>query len=451
MSTAETNILSGDTPLRKVYIETFGCQMNDNDSLRMFSILKRAGFEKTPFTENADLILLNTCSIREKAEHKVYSTVGKFRKQKESNPSLIIGITGCVAQQEGEKLLKRIPYLDLVLGTQNIHTIGEIVLKILNDKNERLTSIDTYKNIQDGEFEAVIAEEGAIRADVSIMRGCDHFCTFCVVPFVRGREVSRPHKGIISDIEELVSKGVKEVNLLGQNVNSYGKKTNEISFADLLRKVCRVDGLERVRYITSHPADFDDELIEMFGEEEKLCRNLHLPIQSGSQKILDIMRRGHTVEDYLSKVEKLRSLYPDFSLSTDMIVGFPGESDEDFEMTMDVVKQVKYDTMFSFKYSPRPNTKAIEFDGQVPLGLQNERLAKLQELQKEISKERSARLIGKTLNVLVEGISKNNKDELMGRTSCNRVVNFDMAVNCSPGTIVGLKISDAFTNSLRAF
>lgn len=450
----QTNVLE-----KSVFIETFGCQMNENDTDRMLSNLRNLNYKKTLNPKDADLILVNTCSVRDKAEQKVYSLVGRYKNFKKEKPNLIIGISGCVAQQEGEKLLKKIPFIDLVVGTHNIHKISHIVEEI-SENRIRKSETKFYKEIQENEFPTSVSTD-KLKAYVTITRGCDNYCTFCVVPFVRGREVSRTSSSIIEEIKTLSEQGVKEVTLLGQNVNSYGSDANhargekEVSFTELLERVCKIDKIERVRFVTSHPKDISDELIYLFGKEKKLSRSIHLPVQCGSDKLLERMKRLYTVKEYMDKVNLIKKLYKDMAITTDIIVGFPGESEEDFKATMDLVKEVRYDMIFSFNYSPRPNTKALEYTDLVDEDVMKKRLYELQDLQRKIDREKNEALVGMELEVLVEGMSKESSDlsiELSGRTNCNRIVNFSFA-NKNPEQIIGniakVKIKQGFQNSLK--
>lgn len=434
---------------KDVYIETFGCQMNEDDSERLFAFLNEIDFQKTDEPEDADLIILNTCSIREKAEQKVYSTLGRLKALKKKNPDLIIGISGCVAQQEGQRLLKRIPHLDLVIGTHNIHRV-DALLKEVSTKGARVVANELSATISSGEYRPRLRDVKKVKSFVSIMRGCNNFCSYCIVPYVRGSEVSRPSPEILEEVKTLASGGTKEVTLLGQNVNSYGTSGGgDVSFPELLTSVCRVEGIERVRFITSHPKDISMELLELFSAERKLCRNIHLPVQSGSDKVLERMKRGYTADEYLEKVFLLKRLYPGTSISTDIIVGFPGEEERDFEATMEVVKVVEFDSIFSFKYSPRPGTLAAKFTDQVPQDVRSRRLEVLQAEQKQITIKKNKALEGKTVEVLVEGRSKASEDELTGRTPCNRVVNFPGELALA-GSIIEVLITQAYSNSLRA-
>lgn len=432
-----------------VFLETFGCQMNESDSERMLGVLKGLSYARTKDPSEADLILINTCSIRDKAEQKVYSTLGRYKSLKKERPGLVIGVAGCVAQQEGEKLLKRAPHLDIVFGPHNVHKLKELLLQA--DSGRKIVVTEQTEEISPEEYgiEPVELDE---KAFVSIMRGCNNFCAYCIVPYTRGREVSRNSADILREIEGLADKGVKEVTLLGQNVNSYGADGGgDLSFPELLRKVCRIEGISRVRFITSHPKDISGELISLFGEEPKLCRHAHLPVQSGSDSVLAAMGRGYSVKEYLSKVGLLQKLYPEMAITTDIIVGFPGETVADYEATIKLLRTVRFDNIFSFMYSPRPGTRAAGFSGQVPLEERSARLQRLQDEQKEITSERLRALVGRTIEVLIEGESRIDPGELSGRTSCNRVVNFPVpeGLQAGPGCLIEVTVTEAYQNSLR--
>ncbi|MFQ5465070.1 MAG: tRNA (N6-isopentenyl adenosine(37)-C2)-methylthiotransferase MiaB [Thermodesulfobacteriota bacterium] len=458
-------------PGKLVFIETFGCQMNDNDSDRILGFLAPLDYSAAASPDEADLIILNTCSVRDKAEQKVYSMLGRFKGFKGAggagggignsggrggrggSPGVILAVGGCVAQQEGERLLRRVPYLDLVFGPHNIHRLPELLRRIERSRSgagagggERVAATAFNDAIEPGEYAAEQAPAG-VRANVSIMRGCDNFCAYCIVPHTRGREVSRGSLEIVTEVTRLAAAGVREVTLLGQNVNSYGRGTG-VGFPELLRRVAAVDGMERIRFVTSHPRDMSTELIGLFGEEKKLARHLHLPVQSGSDRVLDAMGRGYTRAAYMEKVEALKALYPDMALTTDIIVGFPGETEEDFELTCDLIKTVRYDNIFSFKYSERPGTRAARLGGRVGAGVKARRLRTLQDTQREITMAKNLLLVGTTREVLVEGPSKQNPAELTGRTTCNRIVNFPGAPSLA-GSAADVVVTDAFANSLR--
>lgn len=433
---------------KRLFLTTFGCQMNEKDSERIAGLLKGLDYKLTDRPEKADLILINTCSIREKAEYKLYSTLGRYKRLKQKRGT-IIGVGGCVAQQEGERLLQRIPYLDLVFGTHNIHRLPEMI-KEIEEKKTRVCRTEFYNKLEpDESFTYTIDEESRVKAYVSIMRGCDNFCSYCIVPYVRGRELSRRSEAILREIRDLAEKGVKEVTLLGQNVNSYGKNLrDEISFPELIRRIGEIDGIERIRFTTSHPKDLSEELIYTFAEVEKLCNHIHLPVQSGSNRILKLMKRRYTREEYLRKVERLREVVPDIAITTDCIVGFPTEREEDFEETLSLLREVEFDSLFSFKFSPRPMTEAARMDGQIPEDVKLRRLKILQDLQKAITIKKNKALEGRVVKVLVEGESKRNPAEITGRTTCNRIVNLPGSKDLI-GKIVDVRIEESFTNSLR--
>lgn len=430
---------------RYVFLETFGCLMNDNDSDRLLGFLKDINYIRTEKVERADFIIINTCSIRDKAEQKVYSALGRFKSLKKEKPGLVIGVAGCVAQQNGEALLKRVPYLDVVIGTHNIHRIKEILREV--SVNKRRLAATGFSSGIDGHEYGPRTFEGGVKASVSIMRGCDNYCAYCIVPYTRGREVSRTGADIINEVSALVQGGVKEITLIGQNVNSYGRGTG-LDFTGLLRKVCRVEGISRVRFMTSHPKDFSGDLARLFAEEETLCSHAHLPVQSGSDDVLNRMRRGYTRAQYLEKIAMLRAARPDIAITSDIIVGFPGETDRDFLDTMGLINSVRYDNIFSFMYSPRPLAAAAGFDGQVQLEVKSERLKALQAAQLKITNEKSRALVGKTVEVLVEGVSKASPDEFFGRTSSARAVRFS-ASSAASGSLMDVFVTDAYANSLR--
>ncbi|MBI4948546.1 MAG: tRNA (N6-isopentenyl adenosine(37)-C2)-methylthiotransferase MiaB [Deltaproteobacteria bacterium] len=433
--------------VKRVFLETFGCQMNDNDSERILGFLKNINYTRTSKPTDADLIILNTCSVRDKAEQKVYSALGRFKELKEERPGLILGVAGCVAQQEGKKLLKRAPYLDLVFGPQNIHRLPDLIGEI-SKKRGRLVAVEQSESIDENEYGLLSAADG--RAFVSIMRGCDNFCAYCIVPYTRGREVSRRSADIIGEVSRLAEGGVKEVTLLGQNVNSYGAGGAEVSFPELLRLVARIDGIRRVRFITSHPKDISVGLIRLFGEEPKLARHIHLPVQSGSDRVLKAMGRGYTASHYSSKVRLIKNLHPDISVTTDIIVGFPGETEDEFEETIALLRDLRFDNIFSFMYSPRPLTKAAAFTGHVPADVRSKRLQRLQDAQRCITLERSRELVGRRVEVLLEGASTApGEREFSGRTSCNRIVRFPYE-GVLPDSIVEVVVTEAYPNSLRA-
>ncbi len=429
----------------KYYIRTFGCQMNENDSIQAGILLeKELGMEKVSEPKEADVIIINTCSVREKPERKVFSEAGRIGKLKRKKPDIIFGIMGCVAQEIGNTFLEKLPYLDFVIGTHNIHKLPEII-RAIHEKNEKFCETEFYNEIKSINIPTLPYDRFNLKAYVTIMQGCNNFCSYCIVPFVRGREYSRKSEDIINEIKSLAERGVKEITLLGQNVNSYGKNLqNELTFTELLYKISEIDGIERIRFTTSHPKDFGDDLIDAFVNIKKLCKHLHLPLQSGSTKILKLMNRKYTKEEYLEKVYKLKEKVPDIAISTDIIVGFPYEEDKDFEETLDVMKKVNYITSFSFKYSPRPFSKFEKIDNVLE-EVKLERLKVLQNLQKELTLKHNKGAVGKTFEVLVEGFSK--KNQLTGRLEDNRIVNFEGDEKLI-GKFIKVKITKAFQNSL---
>jgi len=428
-----------------VYIKTFGCQMNVYDSENILKLLASLDYKPTSDPREADIILINTCSVREKSEHKFYSLLGRVKKYRKPG-KVLIGACGCVAQQEGKKLLEKAPYVDIILGTGAIHCLPEL---IDNAHKTGKVQIDTHfydKFVSFSDYHS--PSYSKMKAFVTIMKGCDNFCSFCIVPYVRGREKSRPSKDIITEVRNLVDQGVKEVTLLGQNVNSYSLHcSGEMSFPELLREINRIEGLSRIRFVTSHPKDLSDQLITCFGELEKLCPHIHLPLQSGSTRILKMMNRGYTRDDYLAIINQLRTVRPDIGITTDLIVGFPGETESDFQATLDIITKIGYDEFYSFKYSDRPKTQASRADNNIPEKEKARRLHLVQELQKPITFEKNNQLMGKALEVLVEGPSKNNSQNLTGRSGSNKVVNFE---GCSrlTGKLVQVEIIAVHPHSL---
>jgi tRNA-2-methylthio-N6-dimethylallyladenosine synthase len=439
---------------KRVYIETYGCQMNEHDSERMLRLLEGISYSETKEAKEANLILINTCSVREKPEHKVYSALGRFKELKEEKGT-IIGVAGCVAQQEGKRLLDRIPYLDMVIGTQAIPTLPDLVQKV-EALGQRVCEIGF-----DAEGEYLKTPllprppvAGSIRlvkvkSYVTIMQGCDRFCSFCIVPYVRGRERSRPSHEIIGEVRDLAEMGVKEVCLLGQNVNGYGKGIGgELRFSELLHRINEVNGIERIRFTTSHPADLSEELIQAFSDLPKLCEHIHLPFQSGSSRILKAMHRGYTKESYLEKIDRLREGCPSIALTADVIVGFPGEEERDFEETLELLQRVRFDDLFSFKYSPRKGTRAAQFQDKVEEKVKQDRLSTLQEIQKEITLQKNQELEGCVEEILVEGLSKQSDRDVTGRTRSNKIANFEGGLDLV-GKMVPIKILKAYPHSLR--
>ncbi len=433
----------------KLFIQTHGCQMNEYDSAKMLDVLNDAqGMELTDKPEEADVLLLNTCSIREKAQEKVFHQLGRWRKIKEKNPDVVIGVGGCVASQEGEELQKRAPVVDVVFGPQTLHRLPEMVSEA---RNSRKLVIDTsFPEIEKFDRLPEPKAEG-VTAFVSIMEGCSKYCTFCVVPYTRGEEISRPFDDVIAEVAELAEQGVREVNLLGQNVNAYRGEMHDGELADLamlIHAVSAVDGIERIRYTTSHPVEFSDSLIQAYAEVPELVDHLHLPIQSGSDRILAAMKRGHMAIEYKQKIRKLREIRPRLSLSSDFIIGFPGETDKDFEDTMRLIEDVGFDHSFSFIYSARPGTPAASFPDDVPMDVKKARLYRLQKRLTEMERVISENMVGTTVKVLVDRVSVKNEAEIAGKTENNRTVNFAGNKNLI-GQFVDVKITEALPNSLR--
>jgi tRNA-2-methylthio-N6-dimethylallyladenosine synthase len=430
-----------------LYIQTFGCQMNVHDSEQMAALLAQVGYKMTDNLKLADLILLNTCSIREKAAHKVYSELGRLGKLKEQNPDLIIGVGGCLAQHLGTKFHKKVGHLDFVFGTHNIHRLPQLVAAI-RKKRGKITEVDFHKSLNSiGVFAP--PQSGAVSAFVTIMQGCNNFCAYCVVPYLRGPEMSRPPDDIIEEIKKLADCGIREVTLLGQNVNSYGKTLgNGLNFTALIKKIGKIYGIERIRFTTSHPRDLSEKLINCFAEEEKLCEHIHLPVQSGSNRILALMNRGYTVEEYMKKVDHLRKLSPQISITSDIIVGFPGETQNDYQETIDMMEKIRFDSTFSFKYSERKGTAAQKLEGRIEECEKLRRLKQLQALQDQHTLEANLALEGSQQELLVEGKSKNSENDLMGRTSCWKIVNFKSESELT-GKRVKVKISKVYLHSLR--
>lgn len=423
--------------------------MNEYDSAKMADVLAAShGLEVTNNEQEADVILINTCSIREKAQEKVFSQLGQWRKLKEKNPKVVIGVGGCVASQEGEGIIKRAPFVDMVFGPQTLHRLPSMLDDVRGDKKH---SIDiSFPEIEKFDRLPEPRADGPT-AFVSIMEGCSKYCTFCVVPYTRGEEVSRPFDDVIAEVVMLAEQGVREVNLLGQNVNAYRGPLHEGGFADLallIRYIAQVDSIERIRFTTSHPVEFSDSLIEAYADVPKLASYLHLPVQSGSDRILSAMKRGHTVLEYKQKIRRLRENRPDLALSSDFIVGFPGETDHDHAETMKLIRDLRYDQSFSFIYSRRPGTPASNLPDDISLETKKARLQELQATINEFAAEYSQAMVGSTQKVLVEGPSKKDPNQMAGRTDNNRVVNFDAPARLI-GQFVDVVITEAMSNSLR--
>jgi tRNA-2-methylthio-N6-dimethylallyladenosine synthase len=437
------------TQSKKVFIRTFGCQMNEYDSDKMADVLAAAdGYEKTADPAEADLILFNTCSVREKAQEKVFADLGRVKPLKHARPGVLIGVGGCVASQEGEEIVRRAPFVDIVFGPQTLHRLPELLAQ---RRASGLPQVDiSFPEIEKFDHLPPARVEGS-SAFVSIMEGCSKYCSFCVVPYTRGEEVSRPLEDVLAEVRHLAGAGVKEVTLLGQNVNAFvGAMTDgqTADFALLLGQVAKIDGIERIRYTTSHPLEFSQRLIDAYARLPKLVSQVHLPVQSGSDRVLAAMKRNYTAMEYRSIVRRLRVARPDISISSDFIIGFPGETDADFEQTMKLIEDVRFDGSFSFIYSPRPGTPAASLPDATP---QEAKLARLQRLQKriqELSEEYSQAMVGSTQRVLVEGRARKDASELAGRTENNRVVNFPGHARLI-GHYVDLAITRAYPHSLR--
>jgi len=434
---------------RTVHIRTFGCQMNEYDSAKMVDVLREAcGLTVTESPEEADVLLLNTCSVREKAQEKVFSALGVWKELKAKRPGAVIGVGGCVASQEGEAIRARAPYVDLVFGPQTLHRLPELLKRVWADGRPQVDvsfpEIEKFDHLPEPRVEGPTAF-------VSVMEGCSKYCTYCIVPFTRGAEVSRPFDDVIAEVARLAAKGVREVNLLGQNVNAYRGTLHEGGEADLallIEVVAEIEGIERIRFTTSHPMEFTDELVAVYSRVPKLVSHLHLPLQSGSDRILALMKRGYTVLQYKSLVRKLRAVRPDLSLSSDFIVGFPGESEYDHAATMKLVEELNFDASFSFIFSARPGTPAAEMPDDVAMEVKKARLAELQARIANQAQIISRQMVGTTQRILVEGPSRKDPAQLAGRTENNRVVNFD-----GPAALIGrmvkVEITEALPNSLR--
>ncbi len=434
---------------KKLFIKTNGCQMNEYDSSKMLDVLHQShGLEKTDNLLEADVILLNTCSIREKAQEKVFSQLGQWRRYKQENPHVVIGVGGCVASQEGADIIKREPLVDLVFGPQTLHRLPEM---LENHWNTKKPVVDiSFPEIEKFDHLPAPRAEGPV-AFVSIMEGCSKYCSYCVVPYTRGEEISRPFDDVLAECYQLAEQGVREINLLGQNVNDYQGVMHEGETADLallIQYISAIEGLDRIRFTTSHPLAFTDNLVNAFAEVPELANHLHLPVQSGSDRILGLMKRGYTALEFKSKIRKLRKVRPDIRLSTDIIVGFPGETDKDFEDTLNLVHEIGFDISFSFIFSARPGTPAANLPDDTPMEVKKQRLKILQDRLLLQASRYSAAMVGGTHRVLVTGPSKKDPNQWAGRTECNRVVNFDGPAGLQ-GQFVDIEVTDAQPNSLR--
>jgi len=436
--------------VKKLHIVTHGCQMNEYDSSRMADLLGDShNMVATENADEADVLLLNTCSIREKAQEKVFHQLGRWKKLKDNNPDLVIGVGGCVASQEGEAIAKRAPFVDVIFGPQTLHRLPEM---IETNKKDGTIAVDiSFPEIE--KFDRLPTPEAdGVSAFVSIMEGCSKYCTFCVVPYTRGEEVSRPLADVLSEISALADQGVREINLLGQNVNAYRGDMPDGSVCDLAELItyaADIDGIDRLRYTTSHPVEFSDALIDVYAKVPELVSHLHLPVQSGSDRILMAMKRGHTAIEYKSKIRRLRSIRPDISISSDFIVGFPGETETDFAATMKLIQEIGFDTSFSFVYSARPGTPAADLPDNEDESLKKKRLKILQDRIVQNAIEISRRMVGTRQTLLITGVSKKDPGQLQGRTENNRVVNFSTDNHQLIGQFAEVEITEALPNSLR--
>lgn len=425
---------------KSFYIETFGCQMNVHDSEKMSGTLKSEGYCEADNPRDADLIVFNTCSIREKAEQKFFSRLGRFKSFKKRNPNLKIAIAGCIAQQEGDKILRRAPYIDFVLGPQNIHLVGK-----LGTTGSHVVACEENPVIAESDYS--IDRKDDIKALVTIMYGCNNFCSYCVVPYTRGREQSRPSAKILSEIRDLSGNGVKEVTLLGQNVNSY---RSDLDFTGLLSNINKIEGLERIRFVTSHPKDLSEELITAMRDLEKVCEHIHLPLQSGSSRILRLMNRHYSYDDYMKKIESLRRAIPEIAITTDIIAGFPQETEEDHDWTIRALKEAAFDGIFAFNYSPRSGTKAASLTGHIDEGIKSRRLHEILDLQNSITDKKNKDLEGSIQEVLVETETAGEENSLpTGRTRANKIVNIASDAKVEPADVVRVKIVEAKRHSLH--
>ncbi len=433
----------------RVYIETYGCQMNERDSLAVLHHLTERGYERASTPQDADVLLLNTCSVRDHAEQKVYSTLGRFREIKAERPSVVIGVGGCVAQQVGETLFKRAPYLDLVFGTHHLGEVPGLIERAARERGSRPTALTFERTWQSvlGDHEA--PDPSGVRAFVAVQRGCDRFCTFCIVPLTQGRELSRPSASVLDEVRRLVARGVKEVTLIGQNITSYGRKDpSEPDLGELLRRVHAIDGVERIRFLTSHPAEVNESLISTFRDLDRLAAHLHLPVQSGADTVLARMRRGHTRREYVELIERVRAARPEIAITTDLIAGFPGETEGEFHETLSLVGEVGFDNAFCFSYSPRPGTRALKLDGEPDERVGAERLARLLAVQGEVRAERNRRWVGMDVQVLVERPNPRREGEVEGRSPSLHPVHFAGRIDELRGRMVRVRVEKAGAHAL---
>ncbi|HMK35735.1 MAG TPA: tRNA (N6-isopentenyl adenosine(37)-C2)-methylthiotransferase MiaB [Desulfomonilaceae bacterium] len=447
---SESTYLDGNVTQDTYYIETYGCQMNEHDSEKMSRMLEQMGFRPVSEAEQADVVIINTCSIREKAEHKVYSALGTLKSLKTKNPAMVTVVSGCVAQQERGRLLKKVQHLDAVVGTHRIADLPEIVERIRASRC-RIERTEFSPDVKSLHLPGSVKNPAAVCSYVTIMQGCSNFCSYCVVPFTRGPEQSRPAAEIVKEVENLVEKGVREVTLLGQNVNAYGKDLNgrgTAHFASLLEKLDAIPRLQRIRFTTSHPRDFHEDLARAMSELKSVCEHIHLPLQTGSDRVLTAMKRGYTREQYFDKIRLLRTWIPDVAVTADIIVGFPGETEEDFELTMSALEQIRFDQIFSFKYSPRPGTLARTLPDQVPQNVKVENLARVHALQDAITQEYHRKAEGTVEEILVEG--RRESGQWYGRTRRNKVANLESSHDLHAGDLVRVQIVRGLKHSLLA-
>ncbi len=432
--------------MKYFYIATMGCQMNDYDSDHLSQLIANYGYAQVADPDKADLIFINTCTVREKAQQKAFSLLGRMIKLKKNNPDIKLGLMGCVAQQYGARLIKRFKDLDIVLGTREVSGIHQILDRVIF-QNEKVVATDISR-LPSYESCGNLLQKEVVKANVSIMEGCNNFCSYCIVPYVRGRETSRTPGEIIKEVESLIAQGVKEITLLGQNVNSYYSKEGKgTEFPGLLRIVGEIEGLKRIRFTTSHPKDVSNELFAAFVKIENLCPHIHLPFQAGSDRILKLMNRGYSRDSYISLAKRFREIRTDFAITTDVMVGFPGETNDDFKKTLDLIEKIEFDNIFSFKYSDRKGTRASQMEGKIDEDEKSNRLLILQEMQKRITLARNRVLEGKIEQILIEGISK-RKNQMSGRTGSNKIVNFT-SDNNKLGELVNVRIKRGYINSLQ--
>ncbi len=423
---------------KAVYIYTFGCQMNVHDSEKMLGVLQKDGYSQTDNPHKADLIIFNTCSIRQKAEQKFYSKLGRVKSYKKRRAEMKIAVAGCIAQHEGENILKKAPYVDFIFGPQNIHILKELT-------SGRTAPVAIEDNPEIAVKDLPVKRADGLKAWITIMYGCNNFCSYCIVPYTRGRERSRPSENIYSEVAELADKGYKEITLLGQNVNSYSR---DIDFPGLLKKLGRVGGIERIRFVTSHPRDLSDKLIAAMSGSSKVCEHIHLPMQSGSSNILRLMNRGYTYDDYIRKVSSIREKVPGISITSDIIAGFPGETEDDHLITINALKEIEFDGIFAFKFSPRPGTRAAGMNGHVPEEVKSERLSETLSIQNEITARKNMSLEGTTQEILIEGESETDKEKLTGRTRTNKIVNIPK-IDIKKGMLINVEITRGRQHSLE--